>query len=34
MKEPLAFRMRPQKLNEIVGQQHLIGENKVIRKMH
>ncbi len=32
MKEPLAFRMRPQCLDEVVGQQHLIGPNKVIRR--
>lgn len=30
---PLADRMRPESLNEYVGQQHLIGENKVLRKM-
>ncbi len=28
--EPLAIKLRPKKLNDIVGQQHLIGENKVI----
>lgn len=32
MKQPLAFRMRPQTLNDIIGQQHLIGEGKVLRK--
>lgn len=32
MNEPLAFRMRPTSINEIVGQQHLLGENKVIRR--
>ena len=32
MKQPLAFRMRPQHLNDIIGQQHLIGEGKVLRK--
>lgn len=32
MKEPLAFRMRPQTLNEVIGQKHLIGEGKVIRR--
>ena len=32
MKKPLAFRMRPEKLNDVIGQQHLIGEGKIIRK--
>ena len=32
MREPLAFRMRPITLNEVIGQEHLIGENQVIRK--
>lgn len=32
MKQPLAFRMRPTTLDEIVGQEHLIGENKILRK--
>lgn len=32
MKQPLAFRMRPEKLDDIIGQQHLIGEGKVLRK--
>ena len=32
MKQPLAFRMRPQDLDDIIGQQHLIGEGKVLRK--
>ncbi|NLD26270.1 MAG: AAA family ATPase, partial [Acholeplasmataceae bacterium] len=31
--EPLAYRMRPQSLDEIVGQKHLVGENGTIRKM-
>ena len=30
---PLADRMRPESLDEYAGQQHLIGENKVLRKM-
>ncbi len=30
---PLAERMRPQSLNQYVGQQHLVGEGAVIRKM-
>ena len=33
MIEPLAFRVRPNSLNEIFGQEHLIGENKIITKM-
>lgn len=32
MQEPLAFRMRPQKLSEVIGQKHLIGDGKVLRK--
>ena len=32
MNQPLAYRMRPEKLDEIVGQEHLIGENKILRK--
>lgn len=32
MKEPLAYRMRPQKIDEIIGQLHLIGEGKVLRR--
>ena len=31
--EPLASRMRPTKLIEVVGQTHLIGENKLLRRM-
>ncbi len=30
---PLAARLRPQTLDEIVGQQHLIGEGKVLRRL-
>ena len=30
--EPLAFRMRPTCINEVIGQKHLIGENKILRK--
>ncbi len=33
MNEPLAARLRPQNLDEIIGQQHLIGEGKVLRRM-
>jgi len=30
---PLAERMRPQKLEEVVGQQHLLGEGKLLRQL-
>ena len=33
MSEPLAERMRPRTLDEYVGQQHLVGEGAVLRKM-
>lgn len=33
MNEPLASRMRPRKLSEVVGQTHLIGENKLLKRM-
>ena len=33
MNEPLAARLRPTTLDEIIGQQHLIGPGKVLRKM-
>ncbi|MBP1529623.1 MAG: replication-associated recombination protein A [Erysipelotrichaceae bacterium] len=33
MNEPLAARLRPQSLDEIIGQQHLIGEGKILRRM-
>ena len=26
--QPLAFRMRPRSIDEVVGQQHLVGEGK------
>lgn len=32
MQEPLAFRLRPQTLDEVIGQQHLVGEKKVLRR--
>ena len=32
MREPLAFRLRPKHLDEIIGQKHLVGEDGVIRK--
>ncbi len=31
--EPLAIKMRPKTINDVVGQQHLIGENKIIRNL-
>ncbi|WP_270262186.1 replication-associated recombination protein A [Lactobacillus panisapium] len=31
--KPLAYRMRPRNLDEVVGQQHLIGPGKIIRRM-
>ncbi|NRN72136.1 putative AAA domain-containing protein [Lactobacillus helveticus] len=31
--KPLAYRMRPQNLDQVVGQQHLIGSGKIIRRM-
>ncbi|MDO4670415.1 MAG: replication-associated recombination protein A [Aerococcus sp.] len=32
-KEPLAFRMRPRTIDEVIGQTHLVGPNKIIRRM-
>ena len=32
MREPLAFRLRPTTLDDILGQKHLVGEDGVIRK--
>ena len=31
--QPLASRLRPVNLDEFVGQQHLIGEGKILRKL-
>ena len=31
--KPLAFRVRPNSFDEIIGQDHLVGKNGVIRKM-
>ncbi|MCM3599465.1 replication-associated recombination protein A [Robertmurraya korlensis] len=31
--KPLAFRMRPRTIDEIIGQQHLVGEGKIIQRM-
>lgn len=33
MNEPLAIKLRPKKIDDIVGQQHLVGENRIIRNM-
>lgn len=33
MNEPLAFKLRPKKINDIIGQQHLIEKNKIIYNM-
>lgn len=32
-REPLALRMRPSHIDEIIGQEHLVGEGKLIRRM-
>ena len=31
--EPLAILLRPKNIDEVIGQKHLLGENKVIRNM-
>ncbi|WP_156291159.1 replication-associated recombination protein A [Oceanobacillus salinisoli] len=31
--EPLAFRMRPNHIEEIIGQEHLVGEGKILYRM-
>jgi putative ATPase len=31
--QPLAARMRPQRIDQFVGQKHLLGENKLLRRM-
>lgn len=33
MQQPLAYRMRPRNLDEVAGQQHLVGPGKIIRRM-
>ena len=33
MQQPLAYRMRPRTLDEVVGQQHLVGPGKIINRM-
>ncbi|BAM47189.1 replication-associated recombination protein A [Amphibacillus xylanus] len=32
-KQPLAFRLRPKHIGEIIGQKHLVGEGKMIERM-
>src|SRR5699024_8851611 len=31
--KPLAFRMRPKHINEIIGQEHLVGKGKILSRM-
>lgn len=31
--KPLAYRMRPRTIDEVIGQQHLVGEGKIIQRM-
>ncbi|MCQ9210614.1 replication-associated recombination protein A [Granulicatella seriolae] len=33
MSQPLAYRMRPTNLDQVVGQNHLVGPNQIIRRM-
>ncbi len=33
MDKPLAYRMRPTKLEDVIGQQHLVGDKSVITRM-
>lgn len=33
MQQPLAYRMRPRNISEVVGQQHLVGDGKIINRM-
>lgn len=33
MNKPLAYRMRPKTIDDVVGQTHLVGEGKIIRRM-
>ena len=32
MKQPLAYRLKPNKIDDIIGQKHLVGEKGIIRK--
>jgi putative ATPase len=33
MNQPLAYRMRPTTIQDVIGQEHLVGEGKIIRRM-
>lgn len=33
MPDNLAIRMRPKNINQVIGQKHLVGEGKIIRRM-
>ena len=33
MNEPLAIKLRPTKLEEVIGQKHLIGKNKILTNL-
>ncbi|MGX7109675.1 replication-associated recombination protein A [Facklamia miroungae] len=33
MQQPLAYRMRPKHINQVLGQTHLVGPGKIIRRM-
>ena len=33
MLQPLAYRMRPRQLEDILGQEHLVGPGKIIHRM-
>ena len=33
MPDNLALRMRPRSISEVIGQKHLVGEGKIIRRM-
>lgn len=33
VQQPLAYRLRPKHINDIIGQAHLVGEGKMIRRM-
>ncbi len=33
MTEPLAMKLRPESIDDVFGQEHLIGPNKIIRNM-
>ncbi|WP_017728609.1 replication-associated recombination protein A [Halalkalibacterium ligniniphilum] len=33
IKQPLAYRMRPTHINDVIGQKHLLGDGKLLRRM-